>query len=134
MILLGSGPTNQNVWSNTIRPIQCDQKNEKMPNFRKNSQKSPLAKNGKISTPKAQFESLKHLYQTTFENLKYLRQTLFWNYLCRWKGKKFAFVKSWPKFLTGICSKISLCFKSSPIDKSTPIWSPGHIAIQGPML
>jgi hypothetical protein len=50
---------------------------KKCPTLGINSQKSPRAKNGKISTPKAQFESLKHLYQTTFENLNYLRQTLF---------------------------------------------------------
>jgi hypothetical protein len=48
-----------------------------MPNFSKKSQKSCQVKKGQNIYNKAQFESPKHIHQTTFETLKYLQQTMF---------------------------------------------------------
>ncbi len=47
------------------------------PKFSKKSPKSCQVKNGPNIHIKAQFESPKHLHQTTFETLKYLQQTMF---------------------------------------------------------
>jgi hypothetical protein len=46
-------------------------------NFSKSSQKSVQVKNVLNIYIKAQFESPKHLHQTTFETLKYVQQTMF---------------------------------------------------------
>ncbi len=61
--------------------------------FQKIAQK---VKTGQHIYNKAQFESQRHLQQTTFE-LKYLQQTMLWNWLFRWKFNKFALTKSSPK-------------------------------------
>jgi hypothetical protein len=45
--------------------------------FQKIAQKVTKSKNGQNFNNKAQFESPKHLQQTTFETLKYLQQTMF---------------------------------------------------------
>jgi len=50
---------------------------KKLPNFSKSSPNSHQAKKGPNIYNKAQFESPKHLHQTTFETLKYLQQTMF---------------------------------------------------------
>jgi hypothetical protein len=67
------------------------------PNFVKCSQNSHQAKECKYNYTKAQFESAKHLHQSTFETFKYLQQTMHWNCLPRWNCCKFAKVKSGPK-------------------------------------
>jgi hypothetical protein len=57
-------------------PHQGDQKiSKKIAKFFKNSPKSFQVKKGQNIYHKAQFESPKHLQQTTFETLKYLQQT-----------------------------------------------------------
>jgi hypothetical protein len=62
---------------------QGDQKVRKnCPIFRKVAQKSPSQKRQNIYN-KAQFESPKHLHQTTFETLKFLQQSMFLNCLIR---------------------------------------------------
>jgi hypothetical protein len=48
---------------------------KKSPNVSKNSPKSCQVKKGQNIYSKAQFESPKHLQQTTFETLKYLQPT-----------------------------------------------------------
>ncbi len=55
---------------------QGDQKigKEYLPNFSKSSQNSHQAKKIYI---KAQYETLRHLHQTTLETLKFLQQTMF---------------------------------------------------------
>jgi hypothetical protein len=50
---------------------------KKLPNFSKSSSKSLQRKKGQNIYNKAQYESPKHLHQTTFEILKYLQQTMF---------------------------------------------------------
>jgi hypothetical protein len=45
--------------------------------FQRIAQKATNSKKGQIIYNKAQFESPKHLHQTTFETLKYLQQTMF---------------------------------------------------------
>jgi hypothetical protein len=45
--------------------------------FQRIAQKSCQVKKGQNIYNKAQFESPKHLHQTTFETLKYLQQTMF---------------------------------------------------------
>ncbi len=72
---------------------------KKCPNFVKSSPNSPRAKNAKINYIKAQFESLKHLHQTTFATKKYLQQTVFWNSLFCWKSKNNGLSKKRPKIL-----------------------------------
>jgi hypothetical protein len=47
------------------------------PNFSKSNPKSLQGKKGQNIYNKAQFESPKHLLQTTFETLKYQQQTMF---------------------------------------------------------
>jgi len=78
--------------------LQGDQKIWKtFAHFLKSSTKSLQGKKGQSICNKAQFESPKHLHQTTFETLKYLQQTMFWNCLFRWKCNKFSTAKSIPK-------------------------------------
>jgi hypothetical protein len=62
-----------------IRPRgQGDQKiRKKLPNFSKNSPKSRQVKKGQNMYNNAQFESQKHLHQTTFKTLEYLQKTMF---------------------------------------------------------
>jgi hypothetical protein len=50
-----------------------------LPNFSKNSPKICQVKKGQNIYTKAQFESPKHLHQSTFKTLKYLQQTMFRN-------------------------------------------------------
>jgi hypothetical protein len=47
------------------------------PNFSKIAQQVAKYKKGQNIYNEAQFESPKHLHQTTFETLKYLQQTMF---------------------------------------------------------
>jgi hypothetical protein len=47
------------------------------PIFQKEAQNVSKSKRGQNGYNKAQFESPKHLHQTTFETLKYLQQTMF---------------------------------------------------------
>jgi hypothetical protein len=49
---------------------------ENLPNFSKNIPKNFQGKKGQNIHNKAQFESPKHLQQTTFETLKYLQQII----------------------------------------------------------
>jgi len=62
--------------------------------FQRITQKVGKSKKGQNIYNKAQFESPKHLHQTTFETLKYLHQTMFWNCLFREKCNKSALTKS----------------------------------------
>jgi hypothetical protein len=55
--------------------LQGDKIRKKSPNVSKNSPKSCQVKKGQNIYNKAQFESPKHLQQTTFETLKYLQPT-----------------------------------------------------------
>jgi hypothetical protein len=50
---------------------------QKLPILSKSSPNSLRAKKGQNIYIKAQFESPKHLHQTTFETLKCLQQTMF---------------------------------------------------------
>jgi hypothetical protein len=50
---------------------------EKSPIFQKVAQTVSKPRKGQNIYNKAQFESPKHLHETTFENLKYLQQTMF---------------------------------------------------------
>jgi len=67
------------------------------PIFQKVAPKSLQGKKGQNIYNKAEFESPKHLHQTTFETLKYPKQTMFWNCLFGLKCNKFATAKSSPK-------------------------------------
>jgi hypothetical protein len=49
---------------------------KKLPNITKSSPKSHQVKKGQNIFNKSQFESPRHLQQTTFETLKYLRQIM----------------------------------------------------------
>jgi hypothetical protein len=72
MTVIDAIPTS--VSNNTARVTRRLEK--KLPNFSKNSPKSHQVKKGQNIYNKAQFESQKHLHQTTFETLKYLQQTM----------------------------------------------------------
>jgi hypothetical protein len=50
---------------------------KKLPNFSKNGPKSCQVKKAQNIYNKAEFESSKHLHQTTCKTLEYLQQTMF---------------------------------------------------------
>ncbi len=70
-----------------VRENQGDQKiRQKIRQiFQKITQKVAESKKDQKIYNKDQFESPKHLQQTTFQTLKYLHQTMLWNCLFRWK-------------------------------------------------
>ncbi len=92
-----------NMWTKLPVPCSCAQGGQKIwkksPNFSKSSPKSLQVKKGQNIYNKAQFESQKHLHQTTFETSKNQQQTMFWNCLFRWICNKFATAKKQPKML-----------------------------------
>jgi hypothetical protein len=66
---------------------QGDQKIRKIHQiFQKITQKVAKSKKNQNMYNKAQFESPKHVRQTTFETLKYLQQTILWNCLLSQKN------------------------------------------------
>ncbi len=105
---------------------QGDQKvRKKSPNFSKSRPKSLQVNKGQNIYNKAQFESPKHLHQTTFETLKFLQQTMFLNFLFGWKCNKFALTKSSQKchHYFGLLHRFKKSYrasKSSPIGKKSP--------------
>ncbi len=71
----------ENTWEPTLTFgdwLVSDQKiRKKLPNFSKIAQKVAKSKKGQNIHNKDQFESPKHLQQTTFETLKYLNKQCF---------------------------------------------------------
>ncbi len=72
-----------------LTPGWPEDKRKNLPNFSKIAQKVAKSKKGQNIYNNAQFESQKHLRQTTFETVKYLQQTMPWTCLLRWKFNKF---------------------------------------------